>query len=106
MAILNSLPGGHLGRSCTGFSSGLEEEISDLSPFGYEALVPVSLWSANDLSAALTSFPTASAGVREVVIAVLGLFGGVVGCVILIPDHGPLLSLAYAPIILIGARVN
>lgn len=82
-----------------------------------------------DPSAALTPFPTATAEIGGTIIAPLGLLGGLVGLimsrgigrgivpavmvgfawavavglVVIVPDYRPLLGLAYAPIILVGA---
>ena len=84
---------------------------------------------SNDPSAALTPFPGATSEVGGPIIAVLGLLGGLVGLamargigrgivpavmvgfawavavalIVVVPDYRPLLGLAYAPIILVGA---
>lgn len=84
---------------------------------------------SNDTSAVLTPFPTAIPEVGGPVIAVLGLLGSLAGMamargmgqgvvsavivgfawvvavalVVVVPDYRPLLGIAYAPIILVGA---
>jgi hypothetical protein len=84
---------------------------------------------SNDPSAALTPFPGVTSEVGGPIIAVVGLLGGLVGLamargigggivpavlvgfawavavalIVVVPDYRPLLGLAYAPIILVGA---